>query len=75
MHISPEDPDAAFSPIFNNLISISQSPTLGCTAKIFSAAEVWVESDQDPLQTVTEASAEYITIPFINRFSNQPNHI
>lgn len=60
-HISPEDPDATFSPIFNNLISISLSPTLGCTANIFSAAEVWVEPNQDPYK-YSQKPVQYISL-------------
>lgn len=43
-HISPEDPDATFSPNSNKLKSISSYPSLDCRVKI----EVWVELDLYP---------------------------
>lgn len=36
---SPQEPDAIFSPIFNNLLSISQSPDFASVASAFSTAE------------------------------------
>lgn len=36
-HKSPQDPDAIFSPIFSNLLSISQSPDFALRQIAFSA--------------------------------------
>lgn len=46
---SPQEPDAIFSPIFNNLLSISQSPDFASVASAFSTAEWELEErDHDP---------------------------
>lgn len=36
---SPQEPDAILSPIFNNLLSISQSPDFASANSAFSTAE------------------------------------
>jgi hypothetical protein len=46
---SPQEPDAILSPIFNNLLSISQSPDFPSVANAFSTAEWELEErDHDP---------------------------
>ena len=48
-HRSPQDPDAILSPIFNNLLSISQSPDFAWAATA-SPTDEWEceELDHDP---------------------------
>lgn len=60
-HKSPKDPLAIFSPIFNNLSSISHASTFRCVANMFSTAEEWDEPDHDPY-ILQNTNAECITI-------------
>lgn len=46
---SPQEPDAILSPIFNNLLSISQSPDIASADNAFSTAEwEYEQRDHDP---------------------------